>query len=563
MQPSKYRYKPYPGVQLPERKWPSATLNKAPVWCSTDLRDGNQALSDPMGPQEKLAFFKELVAMGFKEIEIGYPSASEADFNAARLLIESGAIPDDVAIQVLAPARDELIARTFEAVEGAKNVIMHLYMNTSPFFRDVVYRIDKPTLIEMVCHGACTMRALAAQRSDGGAGVRFEFSPESFTETEPAYALEVCSRVLEEFGATEQNKLILNLPCTVERCLPNQFADRIEHFCTHLPGRERAVISVHTHNDRGTGVAATEMAVLAGAERVEGTLFGNGERTGNVDLITLALNLFTQGVDPQLDLSGLNRVKKIFEHATNMRVYERQPYTGELVFTAFSGTHQDAIKKGFDHQRATNSEYWDMPYLPVNPHDVGRDYEPIIRINSQSGKGGAAFLLRELYGYAMPTRMHPEFGRMVKAEADRSGSELSGERLLTLFLRSYCDINAPYRLLKHSIIEQGAHDGHSSVVFTGEIEFHGERSVLYGDGNGPIDAFFSAMQKAHIDGFTFASYHEHAISSGSDAKACAYIELMHNGASVFGVGIDENVSIASIKGVLSAVNRALLLDGVR
>ncbi|MBQ5770194.1 MAG: 2-isopropylmalate synthase, partial [Clostridia bacterium] len=295
MQPTKYKYKPYPSVSLPERKWPGNSMTQAPTWCSTDLRDGNQALSEPMDPQEKLEFFKELVAMGFKEIEIGYPSASEADFQTARLLIESGAIPDDVAIQVLAPARDELIARTFEAVEGAKNVIMHLYMNTSPFFRDVVYRVDKQTLINMVCHGAHTMTALAEKRADGGSGIRYEFSPESFTDTEPEYAIEVCSRVLEAFGATEEKKLILNLPCTVERCMPNQFADRIEHFCRNLPGRDRAIVSVHTHNDRGTGVAATEMAMLAGAQRVEGTLFGNGERTGNVDIVTLAMNLFTHG----------------------------------------------------------------------------------------------------------------------------------------------------------------------------------------------------------------------------------------------------------------------------
>lgn len=562
MQPSKYRYRPYPAVSLPNRTWPNNAPQHAPIWCSTDLRDGNQALPEPMNPQDKLLFFRELISMGFKEIEIGYPSASEADFETARLFIESGVIPDDVAIQVLAPARDNLIQRTFEAVEGAKNVIMHLYMNTSPFFRDVVYRIDKQTLIDMLAHGARTMLALAAKRTDGGKGMRFEFSPECFSDTEPDYAIEVCARMLHEFQATPEKKLILNLPCTVERCLPNQFADRIEHFAHNLPNRDCAIISVHTHNDRGTGVAATELAMLAGAQRVEGTLFGNGERTGNVDLVTLALNLFTQGIDPQLDLHGLNHIKQIFERTTRMHVYERQPYSGELVFTAFSGTHQDAIKKGFDLQRETSAEFWDMPYLPVNPRDVGREYEPIIRINSQSGKGGAAFLLRERFGYNLPRQMHPEYGKLVKAEADRCGAELSSDRLLSIFLMTYCDINTPYRLIKHSILEQGVHDGHSSVVFNGELEFHGERFRLTGEGNGPIDAFFSAMQQAHIEGFQFASYHEHAISSGSDAKACAYIELTHNGASVFGVGIDENVSIASIKGVLSAINRALLLDGV-
>lgn len=557
MQPSQYRYAPYPAVSLPDRQWPQNRITRAPTWCSVDLRDGNQALAEPMSPMEKRDFFRALISMGFKEIEIGYPSGSQADYDTARMLIGEGEIPEGTAVQVLAPARENHIFRTFDAVEGAEKVIMHLYMNTCPLFREIVYRTDRQTLIKILTAGALSMRERAAKRKDGGRGVRFEFSPENFIDTEPEFAVEVCERMLEAFGATAENKLILNLPGTVERCLPNQFADRIEHAVRNISGRERYVLSVHTHNDRGTGVADTEMAMLAGAERVEGTLFGNGERTGNVDLITLALNLFTQGIDPGLDFTNMNEVKKVFERTTRMRIYERQPYSGELVFTAFSGTHQDAIKKGFDRQRESKSELWDIPYLPVNPRDVGREYEPIIRITSQSGKGGAAFVLRERFGYDLPRAMHPEFGALVQADADRMGTELSAERLLSLFIGEYCDINAPYKLLKHSIMEQGAHDDRSTVAFTGEIFFEGETHALRGEGNGPIDAFFSAMQAAHIEGFTFAAYHEHAIGSGSDARACAYIELKHAGESAFGVGIDENVSIASIKGVLSAINRAL------
>lgn len=557
MKNGKYCYRPFTGMELENRQWPSKTLMGAPVWCSTDLRDGNQALAEPMSSDEKLEFFAELVRLGFKEIEIGYPSASDTEFRTARDLIEGGLIPDDVAVQVLAPARDDLIERTFEAVEGAKHVIMHLYMNTSPFFRDVVYKVDKDTLLRRMVHGAEVMRACAAKRADGGAGIRFEFSPESFTDTEPEFALEVCSRMLDAFGATAENKLILNLPSTVERSLPNQFADRIEYMVRNLPGRDRYILSVHTHNDRGSGVADTELAMLAGAERVEGTLFGNGERTGNVDIVTLAMNLYSQGIDPGLDLSNINRTRKLFERLTRMNVPPRQPYAGELVFTAFSGTHQDAIKKGFDRQKEQQLEYWDMPYLPIDPMDVGRDYEPIIRINSQSGKGGAAYLLHEHSGYDLPRGMHPEFGKLVKAEADRTGMELPAELLEALFLQEYSNIDAPYRLLKHTLTDTGTHDGGSSVTFDGMIGRGGHITFLKGEGNGPIDAFFSAMRKADIDGFAFASYHEHAIGAGSDARACAYIELTYHGESFYGVGIDGNVSLASIKGVLSAVNRAL------
>ncbi len=556
MKPSGYRYAAYPAIDLPDRQWPGRVITKSPIWCSTDLRDGNQALSEPMSVQEKLEFFTKLVETGFKEIEVAYPSANDTEFKTVRTMIEGEVIPDDVTIQVLTPARDDLIERTFLSVEGAKNVLVHLYMNTSPFFRDVVYRTDKKTMIRRLEHAAALMRSCAGKKE----GIRFMFAPESFTDTEPEFALEVCTAMLDAFGADREHKLILNLPATVERSMPNQFADRIEYMIRHLPDRERYLLGVHPHNDRGTGVAAAELALLAGADRVEGTLFGNGERTGNVDIITVAMNLFTHGIDPGLDFSHMNDLRHVFERTTRMHVYDREPYSGELVFTAFSGTHQDAIKKGFDNLANKKDDIWDMPYLPVNPRDVGREYEPIIRINSQSGKGGAAFLLREYAGYDMPRRMQPEFGKLVKELADRTGAELPPERLLSLFLSEYCDINAPYRLIRHSILEQGAHDGHSSVVFEGLIETGGDIRSLRGEGNGPIDAFFSAMKQVHLNDFEFASYHEHAIGSGSDARACAYIELLHHGESFFGVGIDGNVSVASIKGVLSAINRAFRSD---
>jgi len=555
MKPSFQKYLPFQPVSLPDRTWPDKIIKKAPVWCSVDLRDGNQALAEPMDLDAKLDLFDALVGMGFKEIEVGYPAASQTEYDCVRALIERDLIPDDVFIQVLMPARPELIEKTFYAVRGAKNVIMHLYNATSPFFRRVVFRKDMDEVVGMAVRAAEFMYELA-QKQEPSMNIRYEYSPEHFTATEHDYSVRICAAVMEALHATREKPVILNLPSTVQLSTPNHYADQIERFCRMLPDRSAAIISSHPHNDRGTGVSDAELALMAGADRVEGTLFGNGERTGNVDLVTLGLNLYTQGVDPQLDFTQLPRVRRIFEASTGMRVHPRSPYAGDLVFTAFSGTHQDAIQKAFDELHRSGSDYWDMPYLPIDPADVGREYEPIIRINSQSGKGGAAYVLSERFGFHMPRIMHAEFGTLVKAEADLLGEELSPEQLMRLFAREYRDVTEPYALTSHTIEERGA-GGHSVVRFTGTIRTRGEQHIISGEGNGPIDAFFSAIHKEHIDGFRFASYHEHAISSGSDAKAVAYIELIYRGRSVFGVGIESNVSIASIKGVLSAVNRAL------
>ncbi|MDL2205659.1 2-isopropylmalate synthase [Eubacteriales bacterium OttesenSCG-928-N13] len=553
------KYLPFEPIRLPDRRWPSNRITKPPIWCSVDLRDGNQALPEPMNLEEKLMLFDALVGFGFKQIEVGFPSASEVEFQVVRTLIEENRIPDDVTIQVLTPARDHLIERTFEALEGCERAIVHLYNNISPVFRELVFHTDKQGVLDMAVRGATKIRELADARPDGGKDLTIEYSPEMFSGSEMDFALSVCEQVLDALGATTERPVILNLPSTVQMSTPNDYADQIEYFIRQLPNRERAIISCHPHNDRGTGVADAELAMLAGAQRLEGTLFGNGERTGNLDLVIVALNLFTQGIDPGLDFSQLNDLKRVYERSTRMRIHERQPYSGELVFTAFSGSHQDAIKKALDHREQHHPEHWQVPYLPIDPADLGRMYEPIIRINSQSGKGGAAYVLHSQFGYNLPRTMHPEFGTIVQREADRLGQELSAEQLLRLFISSYCDVQVPYHLMRHDIVESGQ-NGQSIVKFTGLIGYRTREYTLRGEGNGPIDAFFSAMHEAHIDGFEFVSYHEHAIGKGSDAKAVAYIELRYNDKTFFGVGVESNVSIASIKGVLSAVNRALQME---
>lgn len=547
-------------VTLPDRQWPSKRLEAPPVWCSVDLRDGNQALIEPMNVEEKIEMFHLLTRMGFKEIEVGFPSASQIEFDTVRTLIERNLIPPDVTIQVLTQAREHLIRRTYEAIEGAKNVIVHLYTNVSPMFQKAVYKTTRRGIVDIAVREIELLRMLAEMREDGGEGVRFEYSPECFSESEPRLTMLVLSSVVEHFGATPEKKLIVNLPSTVQKSTPNEFADRVEYVHRFLPGRENVILSVHPHNDRGTGIAEAEMALLAGAERVEGTLFGNGERTGNVDLVTLGLNMATQGIRTGLNFKHLMRIRQVYERCTRMRVPERTPYAGDLVFTAFSGSHQDAIRKGFAYRAEHPNQPWQVPYLVIDPKDIGRSYEPIIRINSQSGKGGAAYVLQTRFGYNLPKAMHPQLGALVKKESEAYGTELPPERLLHLFLREFCSVNRPYALVRHTIRESGG-EGHSQVQFSGIIRYHDEEHALRGEGNGPIDAFFSAMREAHIEGFRFASYHEHAIGSGSDAKACAYIELIYKEHSVFGVGIHSNVSIASIRGVLSAVNRALNLYG--
>lgn len=555
------KYVPFEPIPMQKRSWPDRKITQAPAWCSVDLRDGNQALVDPMNVEEKLRLFHTLVNIGLKEIEVGFPSASETEFSFIRTLIEGGHIPDDVTIQVLVQARAHLIQRTFEAIAGAKNVILHFYNSTSTLQRKVVFRMEKEGIVKIAVEAAQLIRKLAEPVIASGVNLRYEYSPESFMGTEMDYAVQICTRVMEELGATKEKPVILNLPSTVENCMPNYFADEIEYFIANLPNRERAIISLHPHNDRGCGVATAELGVLAGADRVEGTLFGNGERTGNVDLVTLAMNLYTQQIDPKLDFSDINKIKEVYESVTKMKIGERQPYAGELVFTAFSGSHQDAINKGFKYMQETKGDFWEVPYLPIDPADVGRQYEPIIRINSQSGKGGAAFIMQQNFDFDLPKAMHPEFGSVVQKETDRVGKELKPDRIFELFRAEYVDIDAPYRMVKHAFSETTDAEGNSHVTFSGTLAHKDTLFDVVGEGNGPIDAFFNAIRGQKMDKFTFVDYSEHAIHSGSDSKAVAYIQLRAmNGKDVFGVGISHNISLAPLRGILSAINRAKRME---
>ena len=550
------KYIPFTPVSLPDRTWPNNRIEKAPTWCSVDLRDGNQALVTPMNLQEKLDFFKLLVDIGFKEIEVGFPSASETEYEILRALIDGHYIPDDVTIQVLVQAREHLIRKTFEAVRGAKNVIIHFYKSTSTLQRKVVFKKDMQGIIDIAVAGAKLVRELT-EADQSGTNFRYEYSPESFSGTEMDFAVDICHQVMETLGATKENPVILNLPNTVEMCTPNTYADQIEYFIRHLPNRDAAIISVHPHNDRGTGVACAELSMLAGADRVEGTLFGNGERTGNLDIVTVALNMFTQGVDPMLDFSHIDHVREIYERCTKMHVPERWPYAGKLAFTAFSGSHQDAINKGHEYMRESKTPYWEIPYLPIDPADVGREYEPIIRINSQSGKGGAAFIMDHNYGYHMPKAMHPEFGAVVQAECDRTGRELTANEVYELFHREFLNISEPYALSRAKFYEEAIAGSAANVThFSGVLSVRGQFVQLESRGNGPIDAFFNALGQAGIEGYSFISYSEHAISMGSDSQAVAYIELrVPGGRRIFGVGTEHNINFASVKGILSAINR--------
>lgn len=550
------KYIPFTPVSLPDRTWPNNRIEKAPTWCSVDLRDGNQALVTPMNLQEKLDFFKLLVDIGFKEIEVGFPSASETEYEILRALIDGHYIPDDVTIQVLVQAREHLIRKTFEAVRGAKNVIIHFYNSTSTLQRKVVFKKDMQGIIDIAVAGAKLVRELT-EADQSGTNFRYEYSPESFSGTEMDFAVDICHQVMETLGATKENPVILNLPNTVEMCTPNTYADQIEYFIRHLPNRDAVIISVHPHNDRGTGVACAELSMLAGADRVEGTLFGNGERTGNLDIVTVALNMFTQGVDPMLDFSHIDHVREIYERCTKMHVPERWPYAGKLAFTAFSGSHQDAINKGHEYMRESKTPYWEIPYLPIDPADVGREYEPIIRINSQSGKGGAAFIMDHNYGYHMPKAMHPEFSAVVQAECDRTGRELTANEVYELFHREFLNISEPYALSRAKFYEEAIAGSAANVThFSGVLSVRGQFVQLESRGNGPIDAFFNALGQAGIEGYSFISYSEHAISMGSDSQAVAYIELrVPGGRRIFGVGTEHNINFASVKGILSAINR--------
>jgi 2-isopropylmalate synthase len=548
------KYAPYPPVSLKDRTWPDRQITKAPVWCSVDLRDGNQALPVPMTVEEKTELFLHLVDIGFKEIEVGFPSASETEFRFLRKLIDEKLIPADVTVQCLVQCRDHLIEKTFEAIDGAPSAIVHFYNSTNPLQRRVTFNLSKEEIKGIAMNGAHLCRHYLDQTTCGR--VRFEYSPESFSDTELEFSLDVCEAVVGIIQPTVENKLILNLPATVELFTPNVHADQIEWFCRHLSCRDKVLISLHTHNDRGTGIAATELGLMAGADRVEGTLFGNGERTGNLDIVTVALNLYTQGVDPGLDFSRLPLTREIYERTTRMTVHDRHPYAGDLVFTAFSGSHQDAIKKGMDARAQSTSTRWEVPYLPIDCEDIGRTYQAIIRINSQSGKGGVAYILERGYGIQMPKGMHPEFGQVVTALADNESAELNSLQIWEAFDKEYLQKTAPMRLLDYEI-DHKPEDVHR-VHIEAQIEYEGQKRVLNGRGNGPIAAFVNALANADLKNFSLSSYAQHSISKGSAANAVSFVKIERepDGRAFWGASIDSNVENGGLLALVSAINRA-------
>ncbi len=538
-------------VSLPNRTWPDNEITRAPYWCSVDLRDGNQALAKPYSLEERLEMFDLLVEVGFKEIEVGFPSASQIDFDFLRILIEENRVPAGVYLQVLTQAREHLIRRTFESFTGAENVILHLYNSTSPLQRDITFRMGKDEIRTIAADGTALVKRLLPEAGD--TNIRFEYSPESFSDTEIDYALDVCEAVMEVWEPTEKERIILNLPSTVENATPNVYADQIEWFCTNMKNRDKAIISLHTHNDRGTGVAATELGLLAGAERVEGTLFGNGERTGNLDVVTVALNMYSLGVDPGLDFSNLPHVSKVYETCTHMPIHPRQPYAGELVFTAFSGSHQDAIKKGMDVMRGESDPdaAWRVPYLPIDPKDIGRTYRAIVRINSQSGKGGAAYILSREFGYELPKPMHPGLGTLVNTKADEWGRELSPKEVYDIFAEEFMNRAAPLAFDQYGVTSDT--DG---LACSAMVTFGGESRRIAGRGNGPIDAFVHAMKEQGWDDFTLMDFHEHSVGSGSDTAAVAYVRIdAADGTMYWGAGKDTDINKAGLKALVSAFNR--------
>ena len=550
------KYTPFDPIDLPERQWPNRTISRAPIWTSVDLRDGNQALSIPMDVDEKLDMFELLVGIGFKEIEVGFPSASDTEFQFMRRLVDENRIPEDVTVQVLVQAREHLIRRTFESLEGVSKAIIHLYNSTSPVQRRVTFNKTKEAVKQIAVEGTSLVKSLLSTIPN--TNIRFEYSPESFSDTEVDYALEVCEAVMSEWEPSEANKIILNLPATVEVSTPNLYADQIEWFCRHLKDRNKAYISLHTHNDRGTGVAATELGLLAGADRVEGTLFGNGERTGNVDIVTVALNQYTQGVDTGLDFSNLDQIRSVYERVTRMNVHERHPYAGNLVFTAFSGSHQDAIKKGMDLRVKENSEdiRWEVPYLAIDPEDIGRNYEAIIRINSQSGKGGVAYLLEREFGLDLPKAMHPDVGLVINAVADRGSRELPPKEVYNIYTREYVNLDSPLELLS---IKREESKGSADINLEAEIRLSGEKMVITGNGNGPISAFVDALHLKGWKDFQLIDYRQHSIGAGSKTRAAAYIQVQHdNGTAFFGCGINPNIELAGLHALISAFNRSRL-----
>ena len=547
------RYKRVPVVNFPERTWPDKEIQKAPIWCSVDLRDGNQALVEPMVVEEKVEMFNLLVKLGFKEIEVGFPSASQIEFDFLRTLIERKLIPDDVEVQVLVQCREHLIKRTFEAIKGLKSAIVHIYNSTSTLQRDVVFHKDREEIKDIAIVGTKLVQRYAAE-SD--VKVRLEYSPESFTGTELDFALDICTAVQETWGATKENPIIINLPSTVEMTTPNVYADQIEWMNTHFKNRESIILSVHPHNDRGEGVAATELALLAGADRVEGTLFGNGERTGNVDVLNIAYNMFSQGIDPKLNIEDVKEIAEVYERCTKMEIPPRHPYAGKLVFTAFSGSHQDAINKGMHALQERNSQYWEVPYLPIDPADIGRKYEPVVRINSQSGKGGVAFVMDTFYGFRLPKGMHKEFADVIQKIAEKQG-EVAPEQIMEEFRKNYLDRKEPLHFRKCRITDTETGDGEFATLAHVIYTDHGVEKKFDGVGNGPIDAVQRGMEEALGIQIKVLDYSEHALTAGSGAQAASYIHLMDqaSGRVTYGVGVSSNITRASIRGIFSAVNR--------
>ena len=560
------KYRPFPPVELPGRQWPNQVLTRAPIWCSVDLRDGNQALAVPMNVSQKLELFQTLVKCGFKEIEVGFPSASNTEFTFNRRLIEEHRAPDDVWLQVLVQAREDLIEKTFESLVGAKRVIIHLYNSTSPAQRRVVFGMSREQILQVAVRGATLIRERLPRLK--GTEVMLQYSPESFSATEVEFARDVSEAVMDVWKPTPQRKMILNLPDTVEVAMPNVYADQIEWVCRNIRNRDSLIVSLHTHNDRCTGVAATELGLLAGADRVEGTLFGNGERTGNLDIVTVALNLYMHGIDPKLDFSNVNAVREVYERCTGMTVPARQPYAGELVFTAFSGSHQDAIRKGLNEWKekrassvsledsngsadSTSAASWDVPYLTIDPTDIGREYREVIRVNSQSGKGGVAYLLESEFGIELPKEMQREFGPVANQEVDRLGREVSGAELKAMFWKEYIERDQPWKLGTFRTTSENGRVICDATLFRNDVQY-----PVHGQGNGPLAALVHGIAQAGGPRFEIAGYSEHALSSGEEASAIAYIQIKQpDGRTRWGAGVDTNIELASVKAVLSALNR--------
>lgn len=546
------RYKRNPVINYPERQWPNKEIEKAPIWCSVDLRDGNQALIEPMNVDEKMEMFELLLKLGFKEIEIGFPAASQIEYDFLRKLVAENKIPDDVKVQVLTQCREELIDRTFEAIQGIKNVVVHIYNSTSTLQRDVVFNKSQDEIIDIAVAGT---RMVKERLANFDGNVQLEYSPESFTGTEMDFALRICTAVQKEWNHATDAPIIFNLPATVEMNTPNVYADQIEWMSTHFEERDNIILSIHPHNDRGTGVAITELALLAGADRVEGTLLGNGERTGNVDILTVAYNMFSQGVDPELEIEDIKEIVEVYERCCKMHVDMRHPYAGKLVFTAFSGSHQDAINKGVHAMQERNNPYWEVPYLPIDPADIGRKYEPVVRINSQSGKGGVAFVMDTVYGYKLPKRMQREFADVIQYMSEKEGGEIEPQKMMEAFKREYLECKDPFQLIFVDIDDNMANDEtHVKLDF----KYNGKDIHSEADGNGPVDAVKLAIRQCvpEVD-FTVQDYSEHALSVGSGAKAAAYIEMRDNrtGNVTYGVGVSSNITRASIRGIFSAMNR--------